>query len=65
MVDHVRSKSKKNGKGKVDNSSWVIGGTTMIGIGMGFVLLPISPLLLVASVMIGIGIGVVSAPFID
>ena len=63
MENNTRSKAKKNGK--VDKSSWAIGGTTMIGIGVGFVLLPISPLLLVASVMIGIGVGLVMAPFLS
>ena len=64
MDTKERSKAKKNDKRKVDRSSWVIGGTTMIGIGVGFILLPISPLLLVASVLIGIGVGLVIVPFI-
>ena len=48
-----------------DQGAWVIGGTTLIGIGVGFFLLPISPLFLVASVMTGIGIGLVIAAFMS
>lgn len=42
-----------------DKSSWVIGGTTLIGIGVGFIFLPESTLLFVASILIGIGFGLV------
>lgn len=48
-----------------DQGAWVIGGTTLIGIGVGFFLLPISSLYLVASVMTGIGIGLVIAAFMS
>jgi F0F1-type ATP synthase assembly protein I len=41
--------------------SWAIGGTTMIGIGIGFVFLHASPLLFTASVMVGIGSGLLIA----
>ena len=44
-----------------DKSSWVIGGTTLIGIGVGFIFLTKSPLLFVASILIGIGVGLVVA----
>jgi hypothetical protein len=44
-----------------ERGSWAIGGTTMVGIGVGFVFLPGSPLLFVASIMIGIGVGLVVA----
>ena len=47
-------KDKKNDKG-----SWVIGGTTLIGIGVGFILLRTSALLFVAAILIGIGVGIV------
>lgn len=57
--------TKKSKKGKVDKSSWAIGGTTMIGIGVGFFLLPISALFFVASIMVGIGVGLVIAPIIS
>lgn len=42
-----------------------IGGMTLVGIGVGFFLLPTSPLFLVASVMTGIGIGLVIAAFMS
>ncbi len=44
--------------------SWVIGGTTLIGVGIGLVLLETSALLLAASILIGIGVGLVIAPFV-
>ena len=47
---------------KIDKSAWIIGGTTLIGIGVGFIFLQQSALLFVASILIGIGVGVVIAP---
>jgi F0F1-type ATP synthase assembly protein I len=44
---------------KDDKGSWVIGGTTLIGIGVGFILLHTSALFFVASILIGIGVGIV------
>ena len=49
---------------KNDKSGWVIGGTTLIGIGVGFIFLKTSGLLFVASILIGIGVGLVLAPLI-
>ena len=49
---------KKTDK-KDDKGSWVIGGTTLIGIGVGFILLRTSALLFVAAILIGIGVGIV------
>ena len=48
-----------------DKSSWAIGGTTIIGIGVGFIFLHTSALLFVASMMIGLGLGLVIAPIIS
>lgn len=50
----MNKKDKKDDKG-----SWVIGGTTLIGIGVGFILLRTSALLFVAAILIGIGVGIV------
>jgi hypothetical protein len=50
---------------KEDQSSWVIGGTTLIGIGVGFIFLKTSALFFVASILIGIGLGLVLAPIIS
>ena len=50
----MNKKDKKDDKG-----SWVIGGTTLIGIGVGFILLHTSALFFVASILIGIGVGIV------
>jgi hypothetical protein len=44
---------------KNDKSTWVIGGTTLIGLGVGFVFLQQSALLFVASILVGIGLGLV------
>jgi F0F1-type ATP synthase assembly protein I len=50
---------------KDDKSTWVIGGTTLIGIGVGFIFLRTSPLIFVASILIGIGVGLVIASLIS
>ena len=50
---------------KDDKSSWVIGGTTLIGIGVGFIFLRTSVLLFIASILIGIGAGLVITPFLS
>ena len=48
-----------------DRSTWVIGGTTLIGVGVGFIFLTVSPFLMVASILIGIGSGLVIVPFLS
>ncbi len=50
---------------KNDKSAWAIGGTTLIGIGVGFIFLKESPLIFVASILIGIGLGLVITPIIS
>jgi hypothetical protein len=50
---------------KVDKSSWVIGGTTLVGIGVGLIFLQTSALLFVASILIGIGLGIMMASMIS
>ena len=50
---------------KDDKSTWVIGGTTLIGIGIGFIFLKTSALLFVASILIGIGFGLVITSLIS
>ena len=50
---------------KDDKSAWVIGGTTLIGLGVGFIFLKTSVLIFVASTLIGIGAGLVLAPLIS
>jgi len=55
--------NKKNKKD--DKSTWVIGGTTLIGIGIGFIFLKTSALLFVASILIGIGFGLVITSLIS
>ncbi len=49
---------------KDDKSTWAIGGTTLIGIGVGFIFLQTSALLFIASILIGIGLGLVITPLI-
>ena len=50
-----------------NRGSWIIGGTTLIGIAIGFVFLALqfSSLFLVASVLLGIGVGLVIASLIS
>jgi hypothetical protein len=50
---------------KDDKSGWIIGGTTCIGIGVGFIFLHTSALLFVASILIGVGVGLVIASVIS
>ena len=46
-----------------NRQTWIIGGTTLIGLGVGFIFLQTSALLFVASILIGIGLGVSLVPF--
>jgi len=48
-----------------DRSSWVIGGATIAGVGVGLIFLKTSALFFVASILIGIGLGLVIAPFVS
>ena len=50
---------------KDDKSTWAIGGTTLIGIGVGFIFLKTSVLFFVASILIGIGSGLVITSLIS
>ncbi|MEJ2602939.1 MAG: hypothetical protein P8172_06555 [Gammaproteobacteria bacterium] len=47
-----------------DKSSWVIGGTTLAGLGVGLIYVQTSALIFVAAILIGIGAGLVIAPFV-
>jgi F0F1-type ATP synthase assembly protein I len=49
---------------KYDKISWAIGGSLIIGLGVGFIFLQTSPLLFIASIMIGLGVGLLLAPII-
>ena len=50
---------------KDDKSSWAIGGTIIIGVGVGFFFLPRSPLAFVGSLIIGLGLGLVLTSIIS
>ncbi len=50
---------------KEDKSVWAIGGTTIIGVGVGLIFAQTSPILLVASILIGVGLGLVITPIIS
>ena len=50
---------------KTDKSTWVIGGMTLVGIGVGLIFLQKSALLFVASILIGIGLGIVISSIIS
>jgi len=45
-----------------NKGSWVIGGTTLIGLGIGLVFLKTSAVYFVASIIVGIGSGLVIVP---
>ena len=45
-----------------EKSNWAIGGTTMIGLGVGLIYLQTSVLIFVASLIIGVGAGLIIAP---
>lgn len=49
---------------KDDKSGLLIGGTTLVGLGVGFIFLDESPLLFVASILIGVGIGLATSSII-
>jgi hypothetical protein len=42
-----------------DRSTWAIGGGVIIGLGVGFFFLPMSPLYFVGSMLAGLGVGIV------
>ena len=44
-----------------DRGAWAIGGTTLIGLGVGFLFLTTSIFAFLASLMIGIGVGLLIA----
>lgn len=50
---------------KDDKSTWAIAGTTLMGIGVGFIFLKTSALFFVASILIGIGFGLVITSLIS
>jgi len=56
---------KSTKKKKEEKSNWAIGGTTMIGVGVGLIYLQTSVLIFVASIIIGVGAGLIVAPVIS
>lgn len=40
-----------------DKSTWAIGGGLLMGIGVGFFFLTVSPLAFVGSILVGLGLG--------
>jgi len=48
----------------VDRGAWAIGGTTLMGLGVGFIFLQTSVLAFIASLLIGIGAGLLLAALI-
>jgi F0F1-type ATP synthase assembly protein I len=66
IFDRRREEQKMDEKNKnVDKSSWIIGGMTLVGVGVGFVFLQTSALFFVASILIGIGLGIVIASIVS
>ncbi len=56
----MKETNKKN-----DQSSWTIGGSFIVGLGVGFFYLKESPLVFVACLLIGLGAGLVISPIIS
>jgi Na+/melibiose symporter-like transporter len=50
---------------KADKSTWAIGGTLLMGMGVGFFFLKENPLAFVACILIGLGLGLVITPIIS
>ncbi|MGQ8337037.1 hypothetical protein ACUNWD_10845 [Sunxiuqinia sp. A32] len=50
---------------KQDKSSWAIGGTTLIGLGVGLIFIQTNVFIFLASLFVGIGLGLVIAPIIS
>ena len=48
-----------------DKSTWAIGGTTMLGVGIGLILLQTSAIWFVGSIIAGIGLGLVITSIIS
>ena len=48
-----------------DRSTWVIGGTTLVGTGVGLIFLQTSVLVFIASILIGIGAGLIITPILS
>jgi len=46
---------------RFDRGSWAIGGTTLVGLGVGFLFITTSVLAFIASLLIGIGAGLLIA----
>jgi hypothetical protein len=44
---------------KEDKNTWAIGGGVIVGLGVGFFLLPISTIYFVGSLMVGLGLGII------
>ncbi len=47
-----------------DRSGAIVGGSTLVGLGVGFFLLEISPLAFLGSLLCGLGIGIILTLFI-
>ncbi len=50
---------------KEDRSTWAIGGSLLMGLGVGFFFIKESPLTFVACILIGLGLGLVLTSFIS
>ena len=48
----------------VDRGGLAIGGTTLMGLGVGFIFLQASVLAFIASILVGVGLGLLIASFI-
>ena len=50
---------------KDDKSTWAIGGGVLLGLGVGFFFLKVSPLAFVGSIIAGLGLGLIITSIIS
>lgn len=55
---------EKKTRKKEDINEWIVGGTTLIGLGVGFIFFKTSIFLFLACLLIGVGLGLVLSPIV-
>lgn len=50
---------------KSDKSTWAIGGSLLVGIGIGFIYIKENPMILIAGIIIGLGAGLIITSIIS
>lgn len=50
---------------KKATSDWAVGGGVLLGVGVGFIFLNLSPLYFLGAILAGLGLGLIMAPIIE